>query len=154
VSTVGDVHESAGLLAGSPANRHARAWLALAFSLAIHVTDEAATGFLEFYNPLVTRIRTQITWFPMPTFSFGIWLTGLVALVFTLIALTPAVRRGVFGTRVASWALSVIMFFNGLGHLGGSAYFQRWLPGTTSAPLLLVASAWLALTTSRRAVNR
>jgi hypothetical protein len=42
------------------------------------------------------------------------------------------------------------MFLNGLGHLGGSLYFQRWLPGATSAPLLLVASVMLARATWMR----
>ena len=39
---------------------------------------------------------------------------------------------------------------NGVGHLGGSLFFQRWLPGTTSAPLLVGTSIWLALRTRDR----
>jgi hypothetical protein len=35
------------------------------------------------------------------------------------------------------------MFLNGVGHLAGSIYFDRWLPGATSAPLLLIASVML-----------
>ncbi|MBI3047579.1 MAG: hypothetical protein HYY76_04645 [Acidobacteria bacterium] len=42
------------------------------------------------------------------------------------------------------------MFLNGVGHLAGSAYFGRWLPGTTSAPLVLVASLLLARATWQR----
>lgn len=121
-----------------------RAWLALVAVLALHVVDEASTGFLDFYNPLVLRIRSQLPWFPMPTFTFDVWVAGLAALVVVLALLGPAVHRGVAGTRFASWAFSVIMFGNGLGHLIGSVHFQRWLPGATSAPLLLIASALLA----------
>ena len=134
-----------------PAMRHARAWLLLVAALALHVADEALTHFLEFYNPLVLRIRSRIAWFPMPTFEFDAWLTGLILVVIILGLLTPLVRRGAVGTRLASWILAVIMFFNGLGHLVGSAYFQRWLPGATSAPLLLVASVMLARATRARA---
>src|SRR5262245_26930110 len=128
-----------------PSDRHMRAWLLLVGVLALHVIDEALTGFLDFYNPLVLSIRTEIPWFPMPTFTFGPWLAGLAILVVVLALLAPAVRRGAAGTALASWVLSVIMFMNGVGHLAGSVYFQRWLPGATSAPLLLAASVGLAM---------
>lgn len=86
----------------------------------------------------------------MPTFTFGVWLSGLVAGILVLASFGLAVRRGAVGTRAASWALSGFMFLNGLGHLLGSLYFQRWLPGTTSAPLLLVASVLLLRATRER----
>jgi len=127
-----------------------QAWFVLVAVLALHVADEALTGFLDFYNPLVLSIRSRISWFPMPTFSFRFWLAGLVALVVLLAALGPAVRRGMTGTRLASWILSAIMFLNGLGHLSGSFYFRRWLPGATTAPLLLFASVLLARRTWER----
>lgn len=126
---------------------HMRAWLVLVGTLAVHVVDEALTDFLGFYNPLVLEIRSRISWFPMPTFTFRPWLSGLIVLVLVLALLGPAVRRGAVGTRLASWVLSGFMLLNGLGHLGGSLYFQRWLPGATSAPVLLVASVFLAHST-------
>ena len=132
------------------ARRHTRAWLVLVAVLAVHVLDEALTGFLDFYNPLVLSIRSRVSWFPMPTFTFGVWLGGLAGLIVVLALARGAVRRGVPGTRPASWVFAVIMFMNGLGHLAGSMYFQRWLPGTTSAPLLLAASVFLARATSAR----
>jgi hypothetical protein len=130
--------------------RHVRAWLLLVSALAVHVIDEALTGFLDFYNPLVMSIRSQIPWFPMPTFTFGVWLAGLVLLIVVLAALAPTVRRGGVPVWLASWFLSVLMFMNGLGHLAGSAYFERWLPGATSAPLLLASSVFLAHVTRQR----
>lgn len=130
--------------------RHMRAWLLLVAALAVHVVDEALTDFLDFYNPLVLSVRSQIHWFPMPTFTFGVWFAGLLLLVLVLAFLAPAVRRGGVATRLASWVLSVIMFMNGLGHLAGSLYFQSWLPGATSAPLLLAASLLLARATWQR----
>jgi uncharacterized membrane protein len=130
--------------------RHARAWLLLDAALAVHVVDEALTGFLDFYNPLVRQFRERLGFWPMPTLTFGVWLSGLVALVVILALLTPAVRRGVTGTRFFSWVLAVIMLGNGIAHLAGSAYYQRWLPGATSAPLLLVASIMLMKATVKR----
>lgn len=127
--------------------RQMRAWLLLVAVLATHVIDEAIADFLGFYNPLVLSIRSKMPSFPMPTFTFGVWLAGLSGLVVALALLAPLVRRGAVPSRVACWVLSTIMFMNGLGHLVGSAYFQRWLPGTTSAPLLLAASCVLAYAT-------
>lgn len=126
------------------------AWLWLVAALPLHVADEALTGFLDFYNPQVLAIRDRISWFPMPTFTFGAWLAGLVVAVIVLALLAPAVRSGAAGTRLASWIFSGIMFLNGLGHLAGSLYFDRWLPGATSAPLLLLASGLLARRTWAR----
>jgi hypothetical protein len=131
-------------------SRHAQAWWVLVGALAVHVADEALTDFLGFYNPLVLSIRSRVPWLPMPTFTFGMWLAGLMALVLVLAAVGGAVRRGPRGTSMASWAFAAIMFLNGLGHLSGSLYFGRWLPGTTSAPFLLIASVWLGLQTWAR----
>jgi hypothetical protein len=118
------------------------------------VFDEAATGFLDFYNPLVLSIRARVDWFPMPTFTFGVWLAGLIGLVLVLTSMGRMVRSGSVGGQVASWALAAIMFLNGIGHLGGSLYLQQWLPGTTTAPLLVAASCWLGLRTWGRGQQR
>lgn len=67
-----------------PAQRVRRfglAWLALAAALALHVADEAHADFLSVYNPTVLAIRERIPWIPLPTFTFGAWITGLAALV-------------------------------------------------------------------------
>jgi hypothetical protein len=132
------------------AANHTRAWMLLTAALALHVTDEAATGFLDFYNPLVLDIRSRVSWFPMPTFTFGRWLTGLVALVIVLALLGAVVRSSGLAAQLLSWPFSGLMLLNGVGHLTGSFYFGRWLPGTTSAPLLIWASGLLAWRASER----
>jgi hypothetical protein len=47
-----------------------RPWFALTIAFALHMVDEAATGFLNVYNPTVTAMRARFSWFPMPTFGF------------------------------------------------------------------------------------
>ena len=69
------------------------AWLGLVAALALHVIDEAVNGFLPLYNQVVTDLRRSIAWFPMPTFTFDGWLTGLVTAILVLLALSPLVFR-------------------------------------------------------------
>lgn len=121
-------------------------------AVGVHVVDEAFTGFLGFYNPLILELRERLGFWPMPTFTFGVWLSGLIAAVVVLTLLTPAVRRGATGTRALSWLFGVVMIGNGIAHLAGSVYFQRWVPGATSAPLLLIAA--IALLNATRARTR
>jgi hypothetical protein len=115
----------------------------LTLSLAAHVIDEAATGFLAVYNPIVRSLRARFVWFPMPVFTFEIWITGLCAVVVVLLAVSPlAFRRSPF-VRLAAYPYAAIMLLNGAGHLIGSVYLGRWAPGATTAPLLIAASLWL-----------
>jgi hypothetical protein len=122
-----------------------RAWVALSLVLAAHVADEAFTDFLSVYNPIVRSARARFGWFPMPTFTFGVWLAGLVVAVGILLLLAPLAYRGLAVVRIAAYPFAAIMLLNGFGHLAGSIYFGRWMPGATTAPLLLAASIWLFL---------
>jgi hypothetical protein len=129
-------------------------WLALA----VHVTDEALTGFLSVYNPTVAALRARFGFWPMPTFEFREWLTGLITLIVLLAALTP------FAFRNAPWIRPVLYFcaivigiLNALGHTLGTIFgqtvstvrFPRPAPGFYSSPLLLVAAMY-ALVQLRR----
>jgi hypothetical protein len=121
------------------------AWVALAVALAAHVTDEATHDFLAVYNPTVLAIRERIGFFPMPTFTFEVWITGLIAGVLLLLGLSPLAFRASRGLRKIAYPLAVLMFFNGAGHIAGSIYMRDWMPGVYSSPLLIAASVWLWL---------
>jgi hypothetical protein len=108
--------------------------------LAIHVVDEATTGFLSVYNPTVRVIRERVPWLPLPTFSFSEWLAGLAILVAVLFALVPVAYRGVRWITIIAIPFSVLMIGNGLLHIGSSIYTHRWMPGVFSSPILIVAS--------------
>jgi hypothetical protein len=128
-----------------------RAWLALTVAFALHVFDEAATGFLAVYNPTVTILRSRWGWFPMPTFEFREWLVGLIAVVAICFALTPLAARGARGLRPVAWLYALIQLLNAAGHTLGtilghtvaSVTFPRPAPGFYSSPLLLIGSVWL-----------
>jgi hypothetical protein len=126
------------------------AWVLLCLTLAVHVTDEALTGFLNIYNPTVVALRAKLGYWPMPTFGFREWLTGLIAAVVILLALSPFVFRGARWIRPVFYIFAVIMLANGLGHTAATVFgqtvssvrFPRPAPGFYSSPLLLAASIY------------
>ncbi|MCP4583652.1 MAG: HXXEE domain-containing protein [candidate division Zixibacteria bacterium] len=126
-------------------NKNATAWIMMVSALAVHVFDEAVTGFLSFYNPLVLDLKQNLGFFPMPTFTFPIWLGGLIAVIMLCFLLTPLVKIGGRFIRVFAIALSTIMIANGLGHMLGSVYFGKLLPGFWSSPLLLASAIYMAI---------
>lgn len=118
-------------------------------ALAIHVTDEALTGFLPLYNSIVLEIRESYSFIPLPTFTFPIWLGGLVIAVLILVLLSPLVFAGRTPLRYLSYVLSVIMILNSFGHIGASLYWGTLAPGVYSSPILLVAAVALWVSTLR-----
>lgn len=144
---------------GGPAHtpRLGRAWLALSAALALHVTDEALTGFLSVYNPTVTALRARFPWWPMPIFEFRDWLIGLAALVCLLLALTPLFWREGRPIRSLAWIFAALMIGNGAAHILGtiagrtvsSVHFPRPMPGFYSSPLLIAAAAWMVVELNR-----
>jgi hypothetical protein len=130
-----------------------RGWFALTVAFALHVFDEATTGFLNVYNPTVTALRARWGWYPMPTFGFREWLVGLIAAVLLCLLLTPFAAHNAHWLRPLAWFYALVMFFNGVGHtlftiLGhtvATVTFPRPAPGFYSSPFLFVGSVWLML---------
>jgi hypothetical protein len=115
----------------------------LCLALAAHVADEAMTDFLSVYNPAVQAIRARFPLLPLPTFTFGVWLAGLILVVIILLSLSPFAFRGKKWIRLASYPFGILMLLNGLAHILGSFYQQRPMPSVYSAPLLLAGSVYL-----------
>jgi hypothetical protein len=125
------------------------AWVLLALAIALHVTDEALTGFLPLYNSIVESLRESYPWVPLPTFSFPVWLSGLVIGILVLFGLSPLVFAGSTYLRPVSYGLGVLMTGNALGHIGASIYWGILAPGVLSSPILLLAALALLITTDR-----
>jgi hypothetical protein len=137
------------------------AWVLLCLGLALHVFDEASTGFLKIYNPTVMALRERLGWWPMPTFEFWPWLNGLIIAVVILLSLTWFVGRGVPGTRALAYVFSVIMLVNAGGHTLATIFgqtvssvtFPRPAPGFWSSPFMAAAAIYLLLQLRRSAVR-
>ena len=126
----------------------------MALALAIHVTDEALTGFLGVYNPTVLALRAKLGFWPMPTFEFRDWLGGLITGIVVLLALSPFVFRGMRWIRPIFYLVAILAgVLNALGHTVGTilghsvstVHFSRPAPGFYSSPLLLIVAIYALL---------
>ena len=133
------------------ATRLGRAWVLFCAAIALHVLDEALTGFLDVYNPTVLALRGRWSWFPMPVFEFEDWLAGLILGIVLLLSLSVVVYSGAGWIRPFAYFLAALMILNGLGHTLGTIFgrtvesvrFARPMPGFYSSPFLIAASVYL-----------
>ncbi len=133
----------------SPTRRWGMAWVLLVLAIALHVADEALTGFLPLYNSIVESLRESYPWSPLPTFEFSVWLMGLVIGILVLFGLSPFVFAGSPYLRPVAYVLGVLMTGNGLAHIGASIYWGMLAPGIFSSPILLFAALALLIATDR-----
>jgi hypothetical protein len=117
-----------------------RVWLVLCLALAVHVFDEAVTGFVPEVNSLLQTVSHGFALPSVPVVSYAWWLGALSVLVCLLLALTRPVSRGARLTRLLPYVLAWVSVANGLGHIVLSLWVGCLLPGTLSSPLLLLAS--------------
>jgi hypothetical protein len=109
-------------------------------AISIHVLDEAVTDFLPLYNGVAVKLKESLGFSLLPIFSFEIWLGGLIAGIIICFLLTPLVNRGGRFIRTFATVLGMLMVVNALGHMVGSAYVGRLLPGFWSSPILLLTA--------------
>jgi hypothetical protein len=128
-----------------------RAWIGLWAALAVHVFDESVTDFLSVYNPTVLALRERFGFWPMPTFEFRDWLTGHVAGIVFLAALSPYAFRNARWIRPLFYFCAIVVgLLNALGHTAGTILghtvecvrFARPAPGFYSSPLLVAAAIY------------
>ena len=134
--------------------RHWLAWMGLCGALAIHVVDEALSGWLDWYNPTVRAIHEQYPLLSilLPAFTFEIFLSLLIFAVVMLTAVSYFVWKGRWAMRPISHVFAVVMLTNGLVHIAHSIYMRELMPGVYTSPLLLAAS--IALIVYTRAYQR
>jgi len=118
-------------------------WLLLCGALALHVADEAANDFLSYYNPIVESIAERVPLLPMPVFTFGSWISGLIVAVLLLGGCSIFAYAGQNWMRYFSYFFAVFMAGNGLLHITLSIVFGDPVPGVWSSPLLLGGAYYL-----------
>jgi len=128
---------------------HGLAWISLCVTLGIHVFDEVIHDFLSFYNPFVDSIRQSVPFLPLPTFTFGVWLAGLIIGIIVLLCLSPLVFRGNRWMFLVSYLLGMLMIVNAVIHMAGSVITGGPMPGVYSSFLLLAAAGFLIINARR-----
>jgi hypothetical protein len=94
-----------------------RAWFLLTAAFALHVLDEATTGFLHVYNPTATAMRAR--WGMVPHAGLRVSPVAHRTERSRLILLRPhAPSRPAAhdGLRPLAWFYAILMFLNGMGH--------------------------------------
>ena len=125
------------------ANKNSMAWIILVIAVALHVADEEIHDFLPFYNNLVIGLRDRLGFFPMPTFTFNIWLGGLIGAVIIGGFITAIVNRGGKRIRIIAIIIGIVMILNALGHLLGSLFYAHLIPGFWSSFILLPTAVFV-----------
>jgi FlaA1/EpsC-like NDP-sugar epimerase len=131
------------VLNGANDSAYGWAWVALCAALGIHVVDEALTDFLFVYNSTVKALRRRWRFLALPTFSFKVWLSGLILAVIFLFALSPLAFAASKSLAPLAYFFAAFMMVNGLQHIAASIYMRRLMPDTYSAPLLLICATYL-----------
>ena len=76
-------------------------------ALAIHVADEALTGYLDWHNQTVLAVRQQYPLVLLPTFTFEIFLSLLIFAVVSLSAVSYFVWTGRWAMRPISHVFAI-----------------------------------------------
>jgi hypothetical protein len=125
-------------------------WLVFGYTLALHVLDEAGNNFLAVYNPSAQSIRRTFPFLPVPVFTFREWIDSLAVALVLWLALAPLAFRGVKWVRWLAIPVAALAGIgNGLMHILSSFYLGRCMPGTYSAPLILLSGILLLRCASR-----
>jgi hypothetical protein len=89
-------------------------------------------------------IRARFPLIPIPTFTFGLWISLLVLGIVLLFMFAPLAFRAFRPLVLAAFPLAIMVgVFNAALHIGSSIYMRRWMPGVYSAPVLLIAASLL-----------
>ena len=129
-------------------------WVSMSLAFALHVIDESLNDFLSFWNPLVVALRETFSYLPMPTFTYPVWLGGLIVAVLVCFYLSRYAFQEVAWMRPLSYFMSILMLGNGLFHGIASLYLGLAVPGVYSSPLLIAAAIYLHASVRRSFAGR
>jgi hypothetical protein len=125
-----------------------RPWLALCLSLALHVAEEAYTGFLPAYGEATRAVGDLFPYVSSPSLAVAVSMWMSVVFVATLTVLVPLAYKGVAWMRPATVGVALVALANVSGHAGGSLFAGHAIPGVYTTPLLAIvgvyalAAAW------------
>jgi hypothetical protein len=137
--------------APAPGKGFGLAWLASDFAFALHFLDQARHDFIGYYNATVLSLYGHYSRFPRMDTSPGSWLSFIIAILVLFAMLTPFAFKNARWMQILAATVAAVQFLEGSGVIvatlrGGtvpSVHFDGVAPGFYTAPLLLLASAYL-----------
>jgi hypothetical protein len=139
------------------------AWISFCTALALHITDEALTGFLDVWNPTMAALHARWPWMFLLHFRFETWLGGMIAVIVVLYLCSGVFFHGGGVLRGPAYVVALpIGIGNGLvhivatvlGHTFPEVTFSRPAPGFYSSPFMIAAAVWLLVELRRTVKNR
>lgn len=135
-------------------DRWTSAWFAACVVLAAHVVDEVVHGSYGLYSDVGWLLDAAAPWLDLPPFREEVWLVNISGALAVLFGLTVLVwlRRGPMA--VASFALAAFVTANGVLHLLGAVALGAMIPGTWTAPLMILTGLFLFVSVERKNIRR
>jgi len=128
--------------------RSRRAFLLLILAQAAHSIEEYAAGLYDIFAP-ARFVSSLVSSDP----SQGFVLANAAVVGFGLWCWAVPVRSGWQAARGLAWCWTLIELANAIGHAVLAFSRRGYFPGVATAPLLLLAAAWLAVLQSRPAAR-
>jgi hypothetical protein len=114
----------------------------LCLVLALHVAEEAYTGFLPAYSEATRAVGDLFPYVAYPSLAVAMSMWMSVAFVATLTVLVPLAYRGVPWMRPATIGVALVALANVSGHAGGSLLAGHAVAGVYTTPLLAIAGVY------------
>ena len=92
---------------------------------------------------MALAIRQRAPFIPFSTFSFELWLRGLIISVIILFSLSSFAFRERGWIVLLAYFLGIVMVINAFSHFTGTIYLGKAMPGVYSSPFLLAAALYL-----------
>jgi len=129
------------------------AWFFCAVAFALHIWDEAAHDFVDYYNATALALYGHFSWFPRIDVGFHTWLVIFVLTNLALFGLTPWAFRDVLWLRPLAYAVVFLSLADGTGHVlvtirgqtVPSVRLEGVSPGFYTSPLVLFSATYLLL---------
>ena len=119
-------------------------FLCLILAQAAHSTEECFSRLYDVFAP--ARFVSSLV---SSDLSLGFLIVNCALVAFGLWCWAVPVRSGWTAARGLIWFWVVLELLNGFGHIMLAVSRGSYFPGVATAPLLLVFSAWTAVTQGR-----
>lgn len=138
-----------------PISRLGMLYLSLGLAQAAHSFEEIVTHLYDFFWVVTGVLHREFSWFPQFRWPADLFAAVNLVLVALLLGSWPFVERRTTPALYLAWIAGIVETVNGFNHIAASIFFQGYVPGVITAPVLLILGPLLLreLKRSGEAVN-